>query len=355
MEARKRLYALDILRLAAAVGVFLFHGNIHMGYNYGVVTLFFSQGAVFMTAFFMLSGFVCDYQYGSRNLLQKEELWGFLKKRFLSVYPLYLGVYGIYLAVYHPLGLKKNLLIAPIELLGLQAFFPGSFFVLHNGGTWFLSCLLVAYFLFPYMAAGIRMLGVGWKWALLGILYLLCALAPWICSVFNFSDVYSNPLLRTFEFVIGCLTADVMLSRLQLRPNRAFGGLIAATILLGLGIGGFQYIGFGDYRSYQFWCIPLFAVILVCLAGADGEKLNRVLKNRIVRYCCDISFAFFLAQFFVWDISRWLFSLWAGEIGGVVKIILSFVINVALAVFLHEIVEKYIRKLLEKILGKAER
>lgn len=53
---KERLIGLDVLRILSALVIFAFHSISHIGANYGQLNGFFSMGAIFMTAFFMLSG-----------------------------------------------------------------------------------------------------------------------------------------------------------------------------------------------------------------------------------------------------------------------------------------------------------
>lgn len=74
-----RLYGLDFFRLLAVLMVFFFHSSMHMGIDYGVVTSFIRSGAIFMTAFFILSGFVIRYvsvsYSGGDSITKKTYSW----------------------------------------------------------------------------------------------------------------------------------------------------------------------------------------------------------------------------------------------------------------------------------------
>ena len=69
-KAKHRAAGLDLFRVVAAVMVLLFHCNIHHGNDFGALTGFVSMGAVFMTAFFMLSGYVLFLTYKDKSLVQ---------------------------------------------------------------------------------------------------------------------------------------------------------------------------------------------------------------------------------------------------------------------------------------------
>ena len=69
--------------------VYLFHTFVHMRYYYGALHSFIRMGAVFMTAFFMLSGFSLYISNRQNNLMQLDEMKQFYLKRFMGVMPVY--------------------------------------------------------------------------------------------------------------------------------------------------------------------------------------------------------------------------------------------------------------------------
>lgn len=61
---KKRYIGLDILRIVSAAAVCMFHTTIHLGCDYGILQGLSKSGSVFMTAFFMLSGFILFTNWG---------------------------------------------------------------------------------------------------------------------------------------------------------------------------------------------------------------------------------------------------------------------------------------------------
>lgn len=59
----KRIVGLDYLRIIMVFMVFLFHSWMHLDFQLGKLTSFISEGAVYMTMFFMLSGYVLGLKY----------------------------------------------------------------------------------------------------------------------------------------------------------------------------------------------------------------------------------------------------------------------------------------------------
>lgn len=81
---KERLGMIDVLRLVAVFIIFLFHSNIHIGCTYSILTPFISMGAIFMTAFFVISGFSIFYVNNEmEGYYYKEKFGHFIKKELL--------------------------------------------------------------------------------------------------------------------------------------------------------------------------------------------------------------------------------------------------------------------------------
>lgn len=61
---KKRYFGLDIFRCVSALMICMFHTTIHLGCDYGLLQSLSQMGAVFMTGFFMLSGFSLFVNWG---------------------------------------------------------------------------------------------------------------------------------------------------------------------------------------------------------------------------------------------------------------------------------------------------
>ena len=155
MEQSKaeRLIGLDVFRILSVLMIFFFHTG-HIDCSYGLLQGFISMGAMFMTAFYMLSGFALSYTNQHRNLLDITELKQYGIKRFIGIMPLYWVIaiiYTVYTIICEDASLLKNIVLIPIEILGLQTVFCSLFGETHNGGTWFISCLIFCYAVFPLL------------------------------------------------------------------------------------------------------------------------------------------------------------------------------------------------------------
>ena len=86
-----RLVGLDLFRISLAILIYAFHSYIHLRCHYGVFDKFVWEGAVAMTAFFLLSGFSLQISSAKMNFTDVQHLKTFYIKRLISIIPLFSG------------------------------------------------------------------------------------------------------------------------------------------------------------------------------------------------------------------------------------------------------------------------
>lgn len=345
-KAKQRAAGLDLFRVVAAVMVLLFHCNIHHGNDFGALTGFVSMGAVFMTAFFMLSGYVLFLTYKDKSLVQAPALKHFYLKRVFGIFPLYLVVAALYVVTLGSESLFQNLVLLPIEVLGLQSVFSTLFPVSHNGGTWFISCLLFAYLAFPLMQEIVKQMSTRAKWIVLAICTAILFWSPLVVHTFKTDSIYSNPFFRGLEFFIGVLLCSLPIKASVAKLLATWKVFVAEAVLLvaGISIAVRLNVFVGNYMLYDWIVIPLFAFMIITLAGLKSPRLQR---SAVLRYASAASYAFFLAQTFNTEIENWLFAT-CGIQNNVLQIIMSVALCAVMAIALHELVEKPCAKVLKK-------
>lgn len=213
---KKKILFLDFFRLVCAFCVFLFHSNIHIGARYGIFTPFVSVSALFMTAFFMLSGFVLSYNYSDSDLTEISAYFSFIKKRIIGIYPGYICVYVFFILgrfLKHEGFSFGDIVATPVELVLLQSVFAGSFSTLHNGGTWFISCIFVCYCLFPFFQKIFRQMNGKVTAIFLVFFYLVSSYAPVVRYFLNYFSIYANVFFRFVEFSIGMILGNLFVKR----------------------------------------------------------------------------------------------------------------------------------------------
>ena len=306
---KKHYIGLDVFRMVAVLSIFAFHTNIHLNAKYGILSDFLSMGAVFMTAFFMLSGFSLFANHAKSDLIRKSTLRSFYTKRFIGIIPMYYVCGLIFiLTPFDPDPVWKRALIAPVEIFGIQSDFDGLFGHSHNGGTWFISCLVICYLLYPFFQELIKMASVRTRSALSIICGGILLYAPFVQYTFNTGSIYSNPFFRCLEFIIGMLLASFKLDAGEKAKKILYNWwtIFISTVILiaGVTIGVELNIFPGNYMLYSWISLPCFCVILFGISGIEFKHD----ENILLKYFCNASYAIFLSQLYSNSICKIIIS-----------------------------------------------
>lgn len=254
MSHKYRLYGLDLLRIMAMAIVFMGHSANQFGCNYWFLAPLTLLRSTTMNLFFMLSGFVLYYNYYTKNLLDLKIVKNYYIKRIAGIVPTYYLVAALYILFIGKESFGDVLKLFPIEILGLQTTVSTLFPVSHNGGTWFVSCLFLSYFFYPYMQELIKSFSLHIKKIILGLVIVLLTYVPFLASWFSLSGMYENSFYRGCEFVLGMLVAGI-----TLEDKKKIRGKVS-KMCVGGGrfncgshvFGSFSYISGSALQKYQY-------------------------------------------------------------------------------------------------------
>ena len=311
-----------------------------------------------MTGFFLLSGYVLDYTSINKDLSDKNEIKNFYIKRLITILPLYY-VYAIINVVINILwkgetAAIQELLLFPIETLGIQTFYSSLFPYSHNGGSWFISCILICYFVYPLLFLLTRQMTNKIRGVIIVILTGVLLWSPIIVHLFKLESIYSNPFFRVLEFSIGILVAQINTSQRNYRLTLLLRSPLAcvATILIFIsGVTIAYFLGIPhDYMLYSWVALPCFISLLFSLGYL---RFNKFQNSKVVKYLSALSFALFLSQIgVVWHFVRFVFQSLNIQ-NNIANIFLAALSCFCLANFLHYCVEKPSARILkEKFLRK---
>lgn len=299
----KEILPLTGLRFIAALYVLIFH--IHIRWPVAQEPLLrniFDQGAVGMSLFFMLSGFVLAYSYDGSKLPVKA----YFVNRFARIYPIYvlaalvtLPWVGISLAdgsttsVIRSVAQWGTLIFANIFLI--QAWLPGLFQYWNNGASWSISVEAFCYILLPLILPSLPRLSKRELYVLMAICLLLGSLPGITAAVFNNpvqTVYYSLPIYRVPEFVLGA-------SLCLLRRSNSFSEKLPFTLLLALTV-FFLYLGIWGssmpfYIGHSWIALPCIALVIYTASTSTGF-LARLLGNRLMVWLGKISYCFYSFQ-----------------------------------------------------------
>lgn len=294
-----------------------------------------------MTGFFLLSGYTLNLT--NRNVDNISNIKKFYIKRLISILPLYYVYAFINIAqniVFDgSKALVEELILFPIETLGIQSVFASLFSYSHNGGSWFISCILICYFLYPLLLTLTKGLSDDNRIWIILIFGLILLWSPFIQHYFHLHSIYSNPFFRVLEFTIG-----ILVSQMNLRvdtDNKLIVLLrkplvcILSIICLVVGVSIAYYVGIPhDFMLYNWVALPCFISLLVSLGYINFRP------TKFMQYMSNISFSIFLSQLLVvWYGVKYILS-YIGCNSNFAKIFVSAAVCFGIANFLHFCIEK---------------
>ena len=305
-----------------------------------------------MTGFFLLSGFVIFKTYRERELWKITEIKKFYLKRFITLMPVYYVTALLHILTLDWKNIVNNFFLTPIELLGIQSTFSSLFNYSHNSGTWFISCLLICYLIYPYIQQLILQLSLKSRFIIFALCGFILLYAPVIVIMFKTSNIYSNPFYRCLEFIIGILSASIIEefsnSRLyHLLQKWKFFWIELALLIVGVSLMVKLNLFVNDYMFYNLINLPLSILMICTLSSVSSEKMQ---NSRVISYLGSISYCFFLAQFFTWRLTAFILRI-INQDSNLLKIIISMLICIVLSILLYELVERPFKKLVKLILS----
>lgn len=291
----KEIKTLNGLRGVLALLVVLYHSGV---FNGRVVWCAVSL-------FFMLSGFVVRYRYGSARFNCVERR-AFLLRRVARIYPLHLLTLLIVLLT-TGFALSKALVL---NALLLQCYVPiAGVNMSYNVPSWFLCDILFCYVCYLPVSGAVRRLGLGKR--VLALLLLMLALAVLVTAMGNKYYSYFFPPSRFVEFFGGMVACDVCFAPSEARAASHAGRLrarllpflrrpVAATAAAGLllVVLGLTFLE-PDERQLPLhglvWILPGL-LLLASLALSSGACLSRTLASPPLAFLGGISLEIYLLQ-----------------------------------------------------------
>ncbi len=348
-EKKEKLINLNIIRGVATIFVFLYHGYYNMNCNYYVFNYFTKQATFWMTLFFCLSGFVLYYNYSEHKFDNAESIIDFLKKRAISIFPIYFLIWIVFFCrLFKSYPVVNDIVTFPFQLLLLQGFQHYNF--LMNGGTWFFSCLFICYLLFPYICTIVKTLKLRNAIYLGIILYILNTIAPFLSDLYAI-NIYNNAFCRLFEFTIGICIARIYME------NKKKDNVFLVIISIFVSIVGLYILEKYNILSIADKQTKLNGFSIICCVGLFYSFSNcrkkgmlRISNSKIVKFFSSYSLEFWSATFFTSAICNGYIwpSISNVKNSNLLRVIISFCINILIAILLKYYM-KFIKYSLKKI------
>lgn len=356
---KARLIGIDILKIVCALLIFGRHA-VRMGgchfylHNYLLDDLIVGMTSIVMSIFFIMSGFTIQYVYGERKILEtRNSLVQYYAKRIIALLPMYMFVHVVS-SFFYGNSLGDAVRLFPIEILGIQTWYNSLFGFLHNGGTWFVSCLLVAYFIYPLVSQLLSGLHIKWKLFVLVGLICMKIYASYILFYYKLSDTYTSPLFRTIEFIIGVVLCSVA-SLNEIKKYKWIDLILFFLSSIVLFKGRSIFVGQWSGVNYLFIAILIYSASRLNVVQTDYKNriINGILK--IINYLVELNYPFYILQCILWKPFYALLSRYTFLEENSRRCLLAFGFLFFATIVLHEIYEKPVKKLLGNMINRKEK
>ncbi|MBF1131638.1 MAG: acyltransferase [[Eubacterium] sulci] len=350
MEKREHLAILDIIKICCAVLIYMRHSITMFGCTYGsslLDGLICATTSPIMVCFFVVSGFSIYYNNSNRNLLDAGELRTFYKKRFITLFPIYILVHMLsYVLVVNTV--QQKIYSTPVELLGLQSMYGGLFGISHSGATWFISSLLLGYFIYPLVQELLKMNQRCIYLVTSVIFFVLVYSEVVMLQIFGVQPGYVNPVFRAMQVAFGAALCMAFTEDDKGNNKKAAIMMVANLIITGL----LTVFALHYKMGIEYVTTPIY-YYLIAFAMLISIKLKpRLLtKSKLIKYAGSLTFYFFILQVFLWRLSAKVCGLTGFE-SNKGKLLVSFVLCVALSIICKELFDKHAQKYLKNKLLK---
>ena len=350
MEKREHLAILDIIKICCAVLIYMRHSITMFGCTYGsslVDGLICATTSPIMVCFFVVSGFSIYYNNSNRNLLDAGELRTFYKKRFITLFPIYILVHMLsYVLVVNTV--QQKIYSTPVELLGLQSMYGGLFGISHSGATWFISSLLLGYFIYPLVQELLKMNQRCIYLVTSVIFFVLVYSEVVMLQIFGVQPGYVNPVFRAMQVAFGAALCMAFTEDDKGNNKKAAIMMVANLIITGLlTVFALHYkMGIEYVTTPIYYYLIAFAMLI-----SIKFKPSLLTKSKLIKYAGSLTFYFFILQVFLWRLSAKVCGL-TGLGSNKGKLLVSFVLCVALSIICKELFDKHAQKYLKNKLLK---
>ena len=350
MEKREHLAILDIIKICCAVLIYMRHSITMFGCTYGsslVDGLICATTSPIMVCFFVVSGFSIYYNNSNRNLLDAGELRTFYKKRFITLFPIYILVHMLsYVLVVNTV--QQKIYSTPVELLGLQSMYGGLFGISHSGATWFISSLLLGYFIYPLVQELLKMNQRCIYLVTSVIFFVLVYSEVVMLQIFGVQPGYVNPVFRAMQVAFGAALCMAFTEDDKGNNKKAAIMMVANLIITGL----LTAFALHYKMGIEYVTTPIYYYLIAFAMLISIKFKPRLLtKSKLIKYAGSLTFYFFILQVFLWRLSAKVCGLTGFE-SNKGKLLVSFVLCVMLSILCKELYDKHAQRYLKNKLLK---
>ena len=289
---KSEILPLTGLRFVAAFYVFVFHIHIRWPFvENQYINNIFGQGAIGMSLFFILSGFVLTYQYADGEGDKKK----YFINRFARIYPVYIVAALVTLPWLGVENVLQGIVLVVANVFLIQAWFPQFFSLWNSGASWSISVEAFCYLLLPFLLPKIIKCNTRQLLIIIAISYFFSVMPGVVAKLFDsqYSNIfYSMPIFRVPEFLMGVSVALLVRSGFIYKNSVTLQLVALVIVLIYIALLGQKM---PRYIGHNWIVVPFIAFMIFSLAAGKGI-IAKLLSSRLSVWFGKISYCFYSFQ-----------------------------------------------------------
>jgi peptidoglycan/LPS O-acetylase OafA/YrhL len=323
-KSKKRFAIIESFKVFSVLGIFYLHIYLFFDFSNPVLAKYYGSfvdhAYSIVTFFFIITGFTLSL--GNFENFRSLNLSSYLKfagRKISALIPLHLMTFLISIPVsrtnvtnsFYPPDTAIPKIFTNVLLL--QSYIPDDkFYFSFNSVSWYLSCLISLYLLYPFLAYVINKLKIlsfqkiiifliiVWVFSLAVNLFLASDMPDWISRISRLDQagtiywlLYINPFNRIVNFITG-IFAYLIFNKIKEYQISKTGCQLMELAALCILISGFLTMPIVPKElTYNFWLMPFFTVFLTVFAFQKGF-LSGMLGQKIISGFGVLVFPFFM-------------------------------------------------------------
>jgi peptidoglycan/LPS O-acetylase OafA/YrhL len=268
--------------------------------------IFNAGGTLGVSYFLILSGFVMTLGYYDKVMAPDFNYKLFMMKRLSRLWPLHLLCLFLFILLRGQISFTITYIAKLIlNVFMLQSWIPyNRVYFSFNAVSWFLTLMVFFYAVFPFIAR--KMHEFKREWVILAYLiwvFLYISLQGLIPEAWEHPFLYISPLSRLMDFLLGmvlCLSVQSIhiglkdkIKRLSYHKKSII-EIACVLMLLCMALPADNHVKHGVYLASYYWFPMSCLILLFTLFNESGGVISRLLTNRFLVHCGDISFEFYM-------------------------------------------------------------
>ena len=251
-------------------------------------------------------------------------------------------------------ALLQTVLLFPAELLGIQSVFDSLFTFFYNGGTRFITCIMLCYIICPAIQELIIRIRAKIPIIILLILTFVLLYATFVIWYFELSSIYKSLFFRLIELYVGVVIASMknVLDKTEFIKKYFYDWFfvfdIGILMISGVTVAVNLQVPIGNNVLSSRICLTCFVIFIIALSGISFGKMENRCKKMLL-YLSELTYCLFLTRLFSNHLSKVIIYL-LNINDNLMIIFIGWNVCILITVFLYKGIERRLKQYFANLL-----